>query len=148
MANTGDLLLRDQGNFDDVMGTSVWNFVAPVALRDVVKVDPLNDDRVIQGDSSLDPSEPVIGVVVAVNFPSAGQCVVRHIGVVDGFVGLVRGKVYILANNTVPGAIVRSNDNLDPTYPVSGVDFKQIVGIARTATKLMVMVNNTVWDVP
>lgn len=147
MANTGDGLLRVQTDFDDVMGTTVWLMGAGVALRSVVKVDTAVDDTVILADADGDPAEPAIGVVVAINSPIAGSCIVRTVGLVSGFPGasFVRGKRYILS--TVAGDLVRSDDIGAGGYPTAG-DFKQTIGVARTDTTLMAFVTSTTFENP
>ena len=142
MAVLGDLLLRRQGDFDDVMGTTVWNFAVGVALRDVVFVS--SADTVDKISATGSGEDPAIGVVVALNTPSAGQCVVRHVGLVTGFSGLTAGRRYILSRAS--GEILESTDSGNPDYPVVG-DFKQTIGVAANTTTLMVMVDSTTYNI-
>jgi len=144
MANVGDVLLLEQSDFADHMTLSIWTTGPGVILRSVVKADPAVDNRAILADADGDAAEPAIGVVTVLGYPSAGQCVVKSLGVLTGFAGLTRAKRYILSK--APGGIVAADDvgNLD--YPVLG-DFKQTVGVARSATELMIMVDPTTFEI-
>ena len=141
----GDICLYQQTDFAEVMGTTLWVTGAGVGVLDVVKVDPLNDDTVIPADADGDPAEPAIGVVIALDVPTVGSCIVKSLGVTTGFGGLTRGKRYILSKSA--GGIIAADDNINPDYPVSG-DFKQTIGVARSATELMVMVDPTTFELP
>ena len=145
MANTGDILLRNQANFDDVMGTSVWLMGVGVALRQPVKVDPANDSTVIPCLADGLPEEPCIGIISTLNSPSPGYCLVRTLGFVDGFAGLTRGKQYLLGRSV--GTLVAADDTVNPDYPQIGTSFKQTLGVARSATSLFVNVDPTTFDI-
>ena len=134
----GDLLLREQSNVEDNIGTSDWLYAGGVAVKDVVYVS--GADTVNKGDANGDPNKPCIGIVTAIDYPIAGRCVVRTLGEVTGFVGLVPGTIYIVS--TTPGVLVGGADGLNPAYPTSG-DFKQTIGVAKTVTSLFAMVDPT-----
>lgn len=144
MANTGDILLLEQSDFADHMTLSIWTMGAGVVLRSVVKADPAADDTAILADADGDAAEPAVGVVTAINTPTAGECIVKSLGVLGSFAGLTRAKRYILSK--VAGGIVAADDVANPNYPVLG-DFKQTIGVARSASELMIMVDPTTLEI-
>jgi len=149
MANTGDILLREQGDFDDVMGTSVW-LKGTLVVGDIgkpVKVDPLNDDTVVLAGADLSAAEPALGILVAIDDPAVGSCIVRSLGFVSGYPAatFTRGKRYILGRTL--GTLVAADDTLNPDYPLIGTSFKQTVGVAKSDTALMVMVDPTTFEI-
>jgi hypothetical protein len=144
MANLGDILLLEQSDFTDHMTLSIWTTGPGVVLRSVIKADPLNDDTAILSDADGAAEEPSIGVVSAIDYPIPGQCVVKSLGILGGFVGLSRAKSYILSK--AGGGIVAADDVANPDYPVLG-DFKQTIGVARSATELMIMVDPTTFGI-
>jgi len=144
MASIGDVLLRTQGNADDIIGTSIWTYAVGVAIRDAVFVSAA--DTVDQATATGDSEKPSIGVVVSLDDPSPGQCIVRSQGFVTGFVGLTAGKTYILSR--VAGEIIASDAGPgDPDYPQNPGEFKQSIGVARSATVLMVLVDPTTFEI-
>jgi len=149
MANTGDILLREQGDFDDVMGTSVW-LKGSLVIGDLgkpVKVDPLNDDTVILASADFSAAEPALGILIAIDDPAVGSCIVRSLGFRGGYPAATfsRGKRYIVGRTA--GTLVAADDNLNPDYPLVGTSFKQTIGVAKSDTALMVMTDPTTFEI-
>ena len=133
------MLTRLQSDIANNIGTFETGFAVGVALRDVVKIS--SSDVVDKADATLDPEEPAIGVVVALNYPTTGRAIVRFGGLVTGFSGLTPGKRYILSKTS--GEIVRSDDTGNIGYPDTLGDFVQTIGVALTASTLFVKVDLT-----
>jgi hypothetical protein len=132
-----DYVIKDQ---IDIIGTVVRPYTAGVAVLDTVYQKP--DGTVDKAAANaVATSATLQGIVERLDFPSAGQCLVRWAGDLGGFAGLVPGDIYVLATN--PGGIVGETDTLNPNYPndtVSGHVMRE-VGYAASPTVLFVGTN-------
>jgi hypothetical protein len=79
---------------------------------------------------------PAIGFVTALNTPSPGVAEVRVAADASLFVGLTAGRLYILSK-TVAG-ILWVGDTLNPAYPSGPGNIVQTVGVALSATTLLI----------
>jgi hypothetical protein len=127
-------LQTDGGQLDLVLSGGV-------ALRDVVR---------ISASGTVDKADTTgidrygIGVISRTNFPSAGRGFVTTHGIVDGFVGLIPNKRYILSR--FPGVIVAVDDTGNINYPQPG-EFLQFVGFGITSTQLFVTISPILLDI-
>ena len=80
------------------------------------------------------------GFVSAIDSPSPGQCRVQVTGDLAGFGGLTAGRVYIAS--LAAGQILWEADTLNPNYPVTPGNIVQRVGLAASATTLLIDANH------
>jgi hypothetical protein len=117
--------------------TLVRTFTAGVLLRDVVY--QKSDGTVDRADASAIATGIPVGVVEAINTPTAGECLVKFAGDVGGFAGLIAGRIYILS--TSPGLLVEETDTGNVNYPDLTLGSGHVIaeiGIAGSATTLFV----------
>jgi len=128
-------------NSDWVLETSVTagevtfalNYAVGVAVRDVVYLS--SADTVDRADASALATMPAFGVVAALDFPAAGQALVKRIGTVTGFAGLSANDIYV--QSTTPGTILPEGSG-DPAFPSVAGEVIQSIGQAINATDLAV----------
>jgi hypothetical protein len=117
-----------------VAGVVTRPYAAGVAVNDFVR--QRSDGVVDKADATSIATGPAIGCVVAVDTPSIGFATVRLNSDQSGFVGLTPGGNYLVSK--APGGIVREDDTLNPDYPGAAGNFQQVVGVAASATILLV----------
>lgn len=118
-------------------GTITRPYTGGVALRDLVY--QKNDGTVDKASATAVATSILVGFVEQLDTPLVGQCTVRYLGDLSGFVGLVPGAIYVLGKTA--GTIVRETLTGDANYPdqtpQSGhTSYK--VGTAGTSSKLWV----------
>lgn len=106
-------------------------------------------DAVYQkGDGSVDKSNatstatmPVLGIVMAIDSPAPGQCMVQTSGDMFGFSGLTAGRIYLASKD--PGQIIWEGDIFNPFYPLGQFgNVTQQVGIAGSSSLLSVIIHD------
>lgn len=105
--------------------TVVRTYTPGVVVRDVVY--QKSDGTIDKADASAISTAPAIGFVEQIDFPAAGQAVVKFSGDLSGFAGLTVGGVYLLSKTA--GLIVREDDTINPGYPDLAGEVRQVVGI-------------------
>ena len=95
------------------------------AVNDVVYVSGAS--TVTKADATTTATGPAVGVVVSK--PTSTSCIVQFGNEVGGFVGLTPGTPYYVS--TTPGGLVA-------TPATASGNYRQLVGIAKTATILVV----------
>jgi len=116
------------------------SFVPGLAIGDVAYITPAG---AADKACALDPEKiPAIGVVAAVNSPSAGKCEITT----DGVVSSVGPQPYVASDEYIvsrdPGKVVNQEDIGNPNYPQSG-DYLQKVGLGLAATTFWVRPDQT-----
>lgn len=114
----------------------IREYASGVVLRSPVYQQ--SDGKVGVATAASETTGPAIGVVTAIDDPSAGFCRVAFAGDVPGYSGLSVGKLYILS--TVAGQIVAEDDTLNPGYPMTSGHFIQEIGRAASSSTLFLMV--------
>lgn len=121
-------------------GTFVANFTNSALMAgDAVAI--VSSGTVDQADAN-DVSNPVVGICIAVDSPSVGQCTIQVSGSTNVFTGLVADERYILS--TVAGEIIRASDTGNPNYPNSSGDFIQGVGEAINSSTLIIRIESLI----
>jgi hypothetical protein len=115
-------------------GTIVRPYAAGVLVNDVVR--QRTDGLIDKADATSLVTGPAIGLVSVVDSPLVGMATVRINGDLSGFVGLTPGIVYLASK--APGGIVREDDTVNVNYPGGAGNFKQAIGVAGSATALLV----------
>lgn len=88
-------------------------------------------NAVDQADANDAGKQPVIGAVVSK--PTPTTCIVRHYGILGGFVGLTPGATYWLS--TTPGGAMLAPPPSDPG------DVQQRIGFAKNANEMFLMID-------
>ena len=114
--------------------TQIRPITGPVANLDVVHLDGAGNAA--QADASTMATSNVIGVMQAVDTPSAGQGTLVYSGELSGFAGLNPGEDYLLS--LAAGSIVAVSDTANPNYPDANNEVRIRVGRAVNATTLFV----------
>jgi hypothetical protein len=114
-------------------GTYELTYVPGVALLDPVYLSA--SDTVDRADATTIATGIVLGVVAVMDFPAVGQCLVRRMGLLGGFVGLTPGAIYVMS--TTPGLILPEGSG-NPALPSGTGEVMQSVGQAVTATELAI----------
>lgn len=114
--------------------TLVRVYTAGVSVLDAVYQKP--DGSVDRASAVSNTTTPVLGIVLAVDSPSPGQCYVQYAGDMFGFSGLTTGQVYILSKQA--GKLLWEGDIGNPNYPNLSGNVTQQVGVAGSPNRIQI----------
>lgn len=118
-------------------GITVRQYEPGVVVRDVVY--QKSNGRVEKGSCSTVATSVLAGFVEQIDVPMVGYAVVRYLGDLEGFTGLVPGSIYLLGQT--PGSIVEETNTIAADYPDESPQSghtRYKVGVAASSSKLWV----------
>jgi hypothetical protein len=119
-------------------GVVIRTYVPGVSVLDCVY--QTDSGAVDQASAASMLYGPAIGIVTVLDTPTTGSCYVLTDGDATGFAGLIAGEVYMISTN--PGELVWEGDTTNSGYPTGHGTTIQAVGVAKSASILLVDLGN------